>query len=91
MLALTCLISLLLTGQMHALEAAGPLESSFIHELEIVTALSSTEQSLYYAANQPDSLMPISAHGCHLPAIFSAAPVLCGSPRPFAPPVLALD
>ena len=76
---------------MHALEAAGHPKNSFIHMRGIVTALSSTEPFLYYVARQPISPLPISAHGCHLPAIFSAAPVLCELPRPSAPPALALD
>ena len=35
--------------------------------------------------------MPISSRGSHSPAIFSAAPVLCESPRPSEPPALAPD
>ena len=67
------------------------LSSSFIHVLYIVTALGSVERILYYVASQCDPLVPISTHGCHFLAIFSAAPVLCESPRPSEPPALALD
>lgn len=75
---------------MHAFEADGPLE--FIHSCGyIVTALGSIERSLCYVASQRDPFMPISAHGCHSLAIFSAAPVLCESPQPSVPPALALD
>jgi hypothetical protein len=37
---------------MHALEAAGHPKNSFIHMRDIVTALGSTEPSLYYVASQ---------------------------------------
>lgn len=67
------------------------LSSSFIHVDNIVTALGPIERFLCYVASECNPLVPISAHGCHFLAIFSAAPVLCESPRPSGPPALALD